>query len=637
VRAILSGVVVLVLVSMVQSSPASAGTDAPQQPTVEVVENADSETLTYGIAGSGWRPATLVQLELCGNDARNGSVDCALGTAQIVAADAQGQVRGRLSTSPPPSLCPCVVRAVSLGSDETATTPVRVPGVAEMPPGAAGVEPPPAVTELTVGSRLVADGSPWGPWVGTAPKRTLVVMVANTGNVPVDDAVLSITVGRSKPPTGFTEPVALGAIDVGEVREVEVPVELPTLTWGGYQVHGEISGTDEPVEFAESTSSYPWLLIVLGIFGIAHLALVLLRREIRKRLPDDDSSAMGGPEPRPSLPAASMLAIGPSDRTLPPGDAAAPAERTLGADLVYVVEVSPGNGSALVLDSEVRDRLVHEYYDERRHRVHYTVLGLRTAKQLISAVVRSADERGFPRWHERRIVEMVSIPPIVTASQEEIEEAGMELGRWLGADHGFTVYMASGRDGANLRTAVRVDDRPDFGAARHCSTSSWLRLECGVPAVMYRMLCPTGAAALLDELVADLRADGVLAFADHSDDDSEISVRANHLDAVVAVRDRVAASVSIRRGHLSGLIPVRMVNGVDYRALDRLGIEAKDTFEYQLISTAETRSLEAARRELWAGDTDSEASDSRLARELRAPSTTLALAHSDMAVHPVRY
>jgi hypothetical protein len=607
-RVLMSGVVVLLLVSTAQSSPASASADAPPQPTVEVVENADSETLTYGIAGAGWRPATLVQLELCGNEARNGSADCALGTAQIVAADAQGQVRGRLSTSPPPSLCPCVVRAVSLGSDDMATTPVRVPGVAEMPPGAAGVEPPPAVTELTVVSRLVADGSPWGPWIGTAPKRTLVVTVANTGDAPVDDAVLSITVGPSDPPTGFTEPVALGAFDVGEVRKVEVPVELPALTWGGYRVHGEISGADEPVEFAESTSSYPWLLIVLGILGVAHLALILLRRAIRKRLPDDDSSAMGDPEPLPTLPATSMLAIGPTDLALPPGDVPASPDSKLGADLVYVVEVAVGNGSAVAFDLEVRDRIVHEYHDERRHRVHFTVLGLRAAKGLISAVVRSADEQVFPRWHERRIVEMVSIPPIVTASQEEIEEAGMELGRWLGADHGFTVYMASGRDGANLRTAVRVDDRPDFGAARHRSTSSWLRLESGVPAVTYRMLCPSGAAEPLDELVAELRADGVLAFVDHSDDDSEISVRANHIDAVVAVRDRVSACVSIRRGHLSGLIPVRMVNGVDMRALDRLGIEAEDTFEYQLISTAETRSLEAARRELRAGDTDLEAS-----------------------------
>ena len=594
------GVAALISISLVQSSSAAAGTEIPGQPTVEVVENVDAETLTYGIAGAGWTPGSLVQFELCGNGARGGSVDCAVGTAQIVAADARGEVRGRLSSSPPPSLCPCVVRAVSLGSFDMATTPVRVPGVPELPADPRDDEQPPAVTELTVSSRLVEDGSPWGPWIGTAPKRKLVVMVANSGSVPVDDAVLSMAVGRSDPPTGFIEPVALGSIDVGEVRKVEVPVELPALSWGDYQVHGEISGTTEPVEFTESTSSYPWLLIVLGVFGVAHFVLILIRRAIRRRLPDDDPPTGGAIPPPPARPATPMLPIGAGDRALPPGDVPASTETRLGADLVYVVEVAAGHGRAVVFEPEVKDRLVHEYRDERRHRVVYTVLGLRAAKGLISAVVRSADEQGFPRWHQRRTVEMVSIPPIVTASEEDTEDAGRELGRWLGADHGFAVYLASGCNGAGPHTAVRVDDGPDFGASRLGSTSAWLRVESGVPAVTYRMQCSSDAAARLDELVADLRADGVLAFVDHFDVDSEISVRSNHLDALVSVRDRVAAIVPIRHGQLCGLMPLRMVNGVDKRALDRLGIEAEDTFEYQLIAMAGARALEPARRSICA-------------------------------------
>lgn len=151
----------------------------------------------------------------------------------------------------------------------------------------------------------------------------------------------------------------------------------------------------------------------------------------------------------------------------------------------------------------------------------------------------------------------------------------------------------------------------------------------------YRMLCAPGSAEPLDELVADLRSDGVFAFVDHSDVDSEISVRSNHLDTVAAVCDRVTASASVRRRHLSGLIPLRMVNGVDKRALDRLGVRAEDTFEYQLIAMADACGLESARREFLAPDNDSDAL-SRGAPGLTAPSTTLALARSDMAVHSVR-
>jgi hypothetical protein len=633
-RSRMIGAAALIFVTLVQSSSTAAATEVPGQPTVAVIENVDAETLTYGIAGDGWTPGTLVQLELCGNAAREGSADCALGTAQIVAADAGGQVRGRLSAAPPPSFCPCVVRAVSLGSGDTATTPVRVPGVPEMPADADDEQQPAPVTELTVSSRLVEHGSPWGAWIGTAPERKLEVMVANTGHVPVHDAVLEMTIGRSDAPTGFIEPVALGSFDVGEVRKVEVPVKLPALSWGGYQVRGEISGTSETVEFNESTSSYPWLLIIFGVFGVAHFALVLLRRAIRNGLPDDDVTAGGwGPTPPPSMPATSVLAIGPSDRALPAGDVPEITER-LGADLVYVVETAPGIGNDLSFGPEVRDRLVHQYHDERRHRVVYTVLGLRATKGLISAVLRSADEELFPRWHQRRIVEMVSIPPIVTACDEEMEAAGMELGRWLGAQHGLTVFVASSRDGANLRTAVRVNDRPDFGASRHRSWSSWLRLETGVSAVTYRMQCSPEVAEPLDELIADLRADGVLAVVEHSETESEISVRSNHIDQLAAVCDRIASSVPIRSGHLSGLIPLCMVNGVDKRALDRLGIEAEDTFEYQLIATADFRRLEAARPECWDVDAHSKASRAWGAPVVAAPVARLALARGDMAGQP---
>lgn len=589
---------VLVLVSLAMSLPVAAATDEPRQPTIEIAENADSETLTYGIAGTGWIPGTLVQLELCGNNARGGSVDCALGTAQIVAADSQGQVRGRLSTSPPPSLCPCVVRAVSLDSYDTATTPVRVPGVAELPADAVEEEQPPPVTELTVRTRLVEDGSPWGPWIGTAPKRKLVVMIANTGGVPVDDAVLSVTVGRSDPPTGFVEPVALGAFDVDEVREVEVPVELPAFTWGGYQVHGEITGATEPVEFTESTSSYPWLLIVLAIFAVAHFALVLLRRAIRKRLPDDPTGQEAS-MPTPPGPETPMLAIGPSGRVHP----SASGSKQLGADLVYVVEVAAGQAGDVDFEPEITDRLVHEYRDVRRDRVVYTVLGFRAAKALIAAVLRTADDQAFPPWHQRRIVEVVSIPPIVTASEEEIRDAGSELGRWLGCELGFDVHLPRRRDRNGVVAIGEVCESSSSGVRLLGSMPSWLRLEFGVPTATYRLACDPRFADQLDEIATELRTDGVHASVDHSDVDSEIAVRSHHLDALVAVCERIEARVPIDRRELSGLIPLRMVNGVGKQTVDRLGIEAADTFEYQIIAMADTRRLTAVSPSRSAGTT----------------------------------
>jgi hypothetical protein len=580
----------------------AAPADDREEPTIEVVENIDNETRTFGVEGRGWEPNSLVQLELCGNNARAGSVDCVPGVALIVGANRDGVVRGRVSTTPPPSPCPCVVRALSLSTGAIATTPVRVPGVPEMllDPDDEGV---PVIRELAVSARLVDDGGPWSTWLGASPRRTIVLTVANIGNVRITDSILSLTVGRSDPPNGFVEPVPLGDFAPQEAREIEVPVELPNLAWGTYHVHGEISGATDPVTFATSTTTYPWVLIVPAVLAI-HGLLLLLRNWIRRRAlssepPMDATEGVPPIDPTPAPPALAvgagpLLALTAGER--PPGE-----EPPVGSDLVYVVEINEGRTGGQTfsdVDRSFLERIVHEHHDEHLQRSVYTVLGLPATKRLLAAAVLHPDPSGWVPPRRRGVVDLVAIPPIVTGTPSSMQAASRDLGRWLGDDLRLPVYVAGPCDGGGARAAVRVGGAPDFGAAHARSAAPWVRLEVGVPTVSYQFVLAAGMADAVDGLVEELRADGVLALADHDGDRSKVMIRTHGLDALGDVHDRVADRFPIEHGAVIGLLPLDMMKQVGPTRLAQLGIDPTNSFEYRIIAMAESRMIAAPRPSL---------------------------------------
>jgi hypothetical protein len=235
-------------------------------------------------------------------------------------------------------------------------------------------------------------------------------------------------------------------------------------------------------------------------------------------------------------------------------------------------------------------------------------------------------------------VETISIPPIVTASEGEIENASTELGHWLGSELGVPVYLSSRRNGAGPRTFVRVGDGPDFETPRARPTSSWLRLESGIPTVTYRIAFASRLTGKLDALVAALQADGIRASLDHNGWETEMTIRTHDTEALADARDRVADQAEIQHEQLVGLLPLCMLDGVDVPTLQRLGIAAADTFEYQLIALGNTRSLEAARRQLPAADIASlsEIEIDWTVAPSTAPDLTLAPPRGDLAAASVR-
>src|SRR5205085_2931007 len=53
-------------------------------------------------AGTGWAPQTVLQLQLCGRNAVDGSADCVARAAATASADGQGHIDGTLLVRMPP-------------------------------------------------------------------------------------------------------------------------------------------------------------------------------------------------------------------------------------------------------------------------------------------------------------------------------------------------------------------------------------------------------------------------------------------------------------------------------------------------------------------------------------------------------
>ena len=300
VRCVVASTVLAALIVAGRTAAAPPSTDPidaagdTDQPVIEVVDSSViGDALvpgqTFKVEGSGWPANVLVQLEVCGSEARSGSSDCAVDTAQVVASDDEGTLRGRVPVVVPPSPCPCVIRALSQTGTATATTPVEIPGAPSSHPGDGDVVAP-ALRRLEVEKVELLGDDTWRTWLGAGPQRTFQFEVVNTGSVAVNDATVILTAGPVDDPDGFVPPVRLDRIEVGERRSVSVPIQFPALTWGEQQVRAVINGTSAPVAFAATTTSYPWLLIIVPIVLLLQLLLVTIRNLVRRRLHQIDDA-----------------------------------------------------------------------------------------------------------------------------------------------------------------------------------------------------------------------------------------------------------------------------------------------------------------------------------------------------------
>jgi hypothetical protein len=271
--------------ALVVATALPAGVQAADDPSVNVDRTGTAEGEELVVTGTGWQPGTLITVELCGNAGRSGSVDCDVANGRVVTASAEGTFSTALIAGKPPRPCPCVLLADSQSTAESATSEIAVAGMFTVP-----LEQQATTAELRreleiAGVRVDGRG-PWQSWFGAAPSRQLVVTLHNSGDVPLRDPPLAIAVGSGDDPDRIIPAPAVGRLEPGQVRILEIPFELDSLTIGSRTVRVEVLGFPEPIVAEASTSAYPWGLLVLAVV-LVQVVLLLVRNRLRRRIERD--------------------------------------------------------------------------------------------------------------------------------------------------------------------------------------------------------------------------------------------------------------------------------------------------------------------------------------------------------------
>lgn len=290
--------------ALVLAGPASAQ-EVDDVPTLRTERPVYDRGQSIRVEGEGWPGNTVLTVELCGNEAANGSVDCDARNAKTVATTRDGALFVDLLATSPPSPCPCVVHVFLPGGDLDLAVRVGINGVPTAP---VEVVTGPA-RQLDVTSASLDGGSTLGSWFGGAPTRTLRLTIENTGDVALEGSALRVGWGRPSDPSRVVDAPNLERLEPGESVEVEVPVTLAPLAWGDYVAAGRIAGF-EGSQFEASTTSYPWGLILLPLVlvGVVVGAVVIRSRRgvesegAASAEPSDggDAAARGSDAPEPA-------------------------------------------------------------------------------------------------------------------------------------------------------------------------------------------------------------------------------------------------------------------------------------------------------------------------------------------------
>ncbi len=244
--------------------------------TVELDRDEVKAGQTVTVRLAGW-PSGNVAVELCGNEGRRGTADCAVASSATTHVGAQGTGTVLLNAVKPPVACPCVVSVRPVDGGTARTVPITVKGAGTLTPAQrdqASAQAP----SLTVTRVALEGGGLSLAWLGGSAERTLVYPVRYDGEVAVTDAPVTLMSGRAPDPTGVLAAPAMGTLAPGEERTYRVPVAFGAPALGDYQVAGRVEGLAREIVFTAETSSYPWAWPLLGLLFVGARTARDLRR-----------------------------------------------------------------------------------------------------------------------------------------------------------------------------------------------------------------------------------------------------------------------------------------------------------------------------------------------------------------------
>ncbi|MEW1547324.1 neocarzinostatin apoprotein domain-containing protein [Streptomyces tsukubensis] len=231
----LPALLALLVAAAVGAAPAAAR----EKPAVTLSAPRAAQGAELTVSGTGWRPATLLTLLVCGQNMIGGTNSCANAAGRAVTTDARGAFSLRLTVAAPPKPCPCVVHvAAATGERATADAELAITGhpTAPLPePAGTGRLAVLATTRLEGDSGILV-------FFGAPPSRRLVFTVGNLGTTPVKDPVFDLGTSHGVYAPQWEERQWRGTIPPGGKALVELPVELAAGAHGDYEVSVRYGG-----------------------------------------------------------------------------------------------------------------------------------------------------------------------------------------------------------------------------------------------------------------------------------------------------------------------------------------------------------------------------------------------------------
>jgi hypothetical protein len=230
---------------------------------------------TVQVSATGLSPQGEYDLEVCGQNAVDGSSDCAVAGTVPAVAGTDGTLSMPVEVVAPPTPCPCVVAAFSTTSNAAPTAPLSIEGAststAPVPP-AQTPRPNVVVVHAKMGTE------PFGAWFGLPVTETMALTLQNNGTEAARSIAIFATIGSTPVLTR-----RLPGLAIGQRRTYMVPVNVPALTMGEVTVMAHVDRGDGQLDnFKVPSPLWPWGLFIV-LFFIVQFILYRVRKVRRRR------------------------------------------------------------------------------------------------------------------------------------------------------------------------------------------------------------------------------------------------------------------------------------------------------------------------------------------------------------------
>lgn len=271
----------LTLLAIATVSPGLAPAAAQAGPSIALDRSEAAPGSPLLVTFQGFE-SQFVDIVVCGNLAYRGSADCNM-TAGVSKETLSG---GRpklveLIAHPPPTHCPCIVRATASSGDAFAVAPLVITGhpVAEL----VGVPDGPLV-EVEVEAVEANDGllASLRSLLGGRTRLETTVSVRNTTTETLSRLALSGSVGHwTDDDAVVLDLEAPAALEPGQTFTQDVVAEVSAPSFGTFDVEAVASGAGSSVTESVEVAHRPWLLYLFLAVLVVDLVVMVGRWVLR--------------------------------------------------------------------------------------------------------------------------------------------------------------------------------------------------------------------------------------------------------------------------------------------------------------------------------------------------------------------